>query len=338
MKKFLDITGLKTLVDWIKNKFSAIDKAQYVADMRFNKYTRKKEKEIYILGKAMKQSPIGQTCWYYTGSYPCKRIIDGYNKIKYRHDFNINLVRLFMNQFTPPPHNIWDNRNLLLEGFYYNITFYRAENEIEHIVSGFFKVKESEYDIESKSLKLEQYKKISLEFYNYFNFSYIPSDSITTGETNGHKSIYFSVYTKAHTPNENDIVKSNTYKLEYSNINGAFVKKYKYPPMTIGYNNGYRFEYGTTYNDLLGDTSYVFDRLYLKKRGTTRRKNVAMRKGPKFSNVRNLTKIAEPGYYQLWYIYGKIFTYCRDFVITTATWDFSDKSKLKPKTLMVIYP
>lgn len=50
----------------------------------------------------MKQSPIGQKCWYYAGSYPCKRIIDGYNIIKYHHDFNINLVRLFMNQFTPP--------------------------------------------------------------------------------------------------------------------------------------------------------------------------------------------------------------------------------------------
>ena len=104
--------------------------------------------------------------------------------------------------------------------------------------------------------------------------------------------------------------------------------------MTIGHNNGYRFEYGTTYNDLLGNNTYHF----IKKRGTTRRKNVGMRKGPKFSNVRDLSKIAEPGYYQLWYIYGNIFTYCRDFVITTATWDFSDKSKLKPKTLMVIYP
>lgn len=339
MKKFLDITGLKTLVDWIKSKFNSVEKAQYVANRNFKKYTRKKEKEIYILGKAMKQSPIGQTCWYYTGSYPCKRIIDGYNRIKHHHDFNINLVRLFMNQFTPPPHKVNDtNINLLLEGFYYNITFYNFNNEIEHNVSGFFKVKESEYDIENQSLVLEQFEKIDLEFYDYFNFSYIPSDSITTGETNGHKSIYFSVYTKAHTPNENDIVKSNTYKLEYSNFKGAFVKKIKYPPMTIGYNNGYRFEYGTTYNDLLCDKSYVFDRFYLMKRGTTRRRNVAMRKGPKFSNVRDLAKIAEPGYYQLWYIYGKIFTYCRDFVITTATWDFSDKSKLKPKTLMVIYP
>ena len=227
---------------------------------------------------------------------------------------------------------------MLLEGFYYNITFYNFYNEIEDNVSGFFKVKESEYDIENNSLKLEQYKKISLEFYDYFNFSYIPSESITTGETNGHKSIYFSVYTKQHTPNENDIVKSNIYKLEYSNINGAFVKKYKYPPMTIGHNNGYRFEYGTTYNDLLDNTPYDFIGFYLKKRGTTRRRNVGMRKGPKFSKVRDLTKICEPGYYQLWYIYGNIFTYCRDFVITTATWDFSDKSKLTPKTLMVIYP
>ena len=103
MKKFLDITGLKTLVDWIKSKFNSVEKAQYVANRSFKKCTRgKKEKEIYILGKAMKQSPIGQTCWYYTGSYPCKRIIGGYNIIKYRHDFSINRVGLFMNQFTPP--------------------------------------------------------------------------------------------------------------------------------------------------------------------------------------------------------------------------------------------
>ena len=43
MKKFLDITGLKTLVDWIKSKFNSVEKAQYVANRSFNKYTRKKD-------------------------------------------------------------------------------------------------------------------------------------------------------------------------------------------------------------------------------------------------------------------------------------------------------
>lgn len=90
MKKFLDITGLKTLVDWIKNKFNAIDKAQYVANRNFKKYCRgKKEKEVYIIGKAMKQSPIGKICWYYLCTHS-----------NYVH---INFARIFMNQFTPPP-------------------------------------------------------------------------------------------------------------------------------------------------------------------------------------------------------------------------------------------
>ena len=98
MKKFLDITGLKTLVDWIKSKFNSVETAQYVANRSFKKYTRgKKEKEIYIIGKAMKQSPIGQKCWYYNGNS---------NTLKPSGDcsgsFNINFVRLFLNQFTPP--------------------------------------------------------------------------------------------------------------------------------------------------------------------------------------------------------------------------------------------
>lgn len=89
MKKFLDITGLKTLVDWIKSKFNSVEKAQYVANRNFKKYTRgKKEKEIYIIGKAMKQSPIGQKCWYYCG------VNNNY--------VHINFARIFMNQFTPP--------------------------------------------------------------------------------------------------------------------------------------------------------------------------------------------------------------------------------------------
>ena len=102
MKKFLDITGLKTLVDWIKSKFNSVEKAQYVANRSFNKYTRKKEKEIYIIGKAMKQSPIGQKCWYYNGNSNSS-MIDG----DYFGTFNINFVRLFLNQFTPPPHTVF---------------------------------------------------------------------------------------------------------------------------------------------------------------------------------------------------------------------------------------
>ena len=90
MKKFLDITGLKTLVDWIKSKFNSVEKVQYVANRNFKKYCRgKKEKEVYIIGKAMKQSPIGQRCWYYFG------VNNNY--------VHINFARIFMNQFTTPP-------------------------------------------------------------------------------------------------------------------------------------------------------------------------------------------------------------------------------------------
>ena len=49
MKKFLDITGLKTLVDWIKSKFNSVEKAQYVANRSFKKYTRKKRKRYTFL-------------------------------------------------------------------------------------------------------------------------------------------------------------------------------------------------------------------------------------------------------------------------------------------------
>ena len=59
----------------------------------------------------------------------------------------------------------------------------------------------------------------------YYNFAYIPSDSIITGDTNGRKSISFSVYLKYHEPNENDIIKSGKYKLEYSKHTGYYVKK-----------------------------------------------------------------------------------------------------------------
>ena len=214
MKKFLDITCLKTLVDWIKSKFNSVDKAQYVANRNFKKYTRgKKEKEIYIIGKAMKQSPIGQKCWYYTGNYNIST-------------FNINLVRLFLNQFTPPPHNVWENRNLLLEGFNYNIKFYSDTSAFEYDkVSGFFKLSDYELNELNNTLEFHGRKLIKSIPYGVFNFAMIPSESITTGETNGHKSISFSVRMKFHELNENSIVKSGKYKLEYSTYTNNYVKK-----------------------------------------------------------------------------------------------------------------
>ena len=222
MKKFLDINGLKTLVDWIKSKFNSVEKAQYVANRSFKKYARKKEKEIYIIGKAMKQSPIGQKCWYYNGNSNTSTPSGDY-----LGSFNINLVRLFLNQFTPPPHNVWDNRNLLLEGFDYNITFYFNYSKIGEL-NYHFNVEETEIDEHMHVLKLKQSYPIGLNLRdNYSNFGCIPSESITTGETNGRKSISFSVYLKMYYPNENDIVKSSMYKLEHRKSDYCLVKKLK---------------------------------------------------------------------------------------------------------------
>ena len=326
MKKFLDITGLKTLVDWIKSNFNRVEKAQYVADMRFNKYTRKKEKEIYIIGKAMKQSPIGQKCWYYNGNSNSSTMYGNH-----LGTFNINLVRLFMNQFTPPPHNIWDNRNLLLEGFDYNITFYFNYSKIGKL-NYHFKVEETEIDEEKHCLKLKQRYLIGLNLRDtYSNFGYIPSESITTGETNSRKSISFSVHLKEYFPNENDIVKSSKYKIVRRKSDYGLVKKLK--DSDCFFFEGTILESGTTYSYLLESTVYYgrkFESYYIKKRGTSRKRR-RLRVGPKFSKVNNLNKCIEPGYYQLWENYRGVKTHINDFVITPKRWE-----KGKPITFKIL--
>ena len=326
MKKFLDINGLKTLVDWIKSKFNSVEKAQYVANRSFKKYARKKEKEIYIIGKAMKQSPIGQKCWYYNGNSNTSTPSGDY-----LGSFNINLVRLFLNQFTPPPHNVWDNRNLLLEGFDYNITFYFNYSKIGEL-NYHFNVEETEIDEHMHVLKLKQSYPIGLNLRdNYSNFGCIPSESITTGETNGRKSISFIVYLKMYYPNENDIVKSSMYKLEHRKSDYCLVKKLK--DSDYFFYEGAILESGTTYSCFLEDTVYVgrkFESYYIKKRGTSRKRR-RLRVGPKFSKVNNLNKCIEPGYYQLWKNYRGVKTHINDFVITPKRWE-----KGKPITFKIL--
>lgn len=327
MKKFLDITGLKTLVDWIKSKFNSVEKAQYVANRNFKKYTRaKKEKEIYIIGKAMKQSPIGQKCWYYNGN--SNSSMEGG---RYSCSFNINFVRLFLNQFTPPPHSIWENRNLLLEGFDYNITFYLNNSKIGE-ENYHFKVEETEIDEDMQGLKLKQSYLIGFILRgDDSNFGYIPSESITTGETNGRKSISFSVYLKMYYPNENDIVKSSMYKLEHRKSDWRLVKKLKDGDSIFG--ESAIFKRGTTYSYLLESTGYngsKFESYYIKKRGTSRKRR-HLRVGPKFSKVNNLNKYIESGYYQLWENYRGVKTHINDFVITPKRWE-----KGKPITFKIL--
>lgn len=325
MKKFLDITGLNTLVDWIKSKFNSVEKAQYVANRNFNKYTRKKEKEIYIIGKAMKQSPIGQNCWYYNGNSNTSKPSGNYSG-----SFNINFVRLFLNQFTPPPHSIWENRNLLLEGFDYNITFYFNYFKIGEL-NYHFKVEETEIDEDMQGLKLKQGYLIGLDLRYNSNFGCIPSESITTGETNGRKSISFSVYLKMYYPNENDIVKSSMYKLEHRKSDYCLVKKLK--DSDCYFNESAIFERGTTYSHLLESTAYngrKFESYYIKKRGTSRKRR-RLRVGPKFSKVNNLNKCIETGYYQLWKNYRGVKTHINDFVITPKRWE-----KGKPITFKIL--
>ena len=328
MKKFLDITGLNTLVDWIKSKFNSVEKAQYVANRSFKKYTRgKKEKEIYIIGKAMKQSPIGQKCWYYTGNYNIST-------------FNINLVRLFLNQFTPHPHNVWENRNLLLEGFNYNIKFYSDTSKFEYDkVSGFFQLADYELNELHNTLEFTGRKLIKSRLYGAFNFAMIPSESITTGETNGHKSISFSVRMKLHKPNENSIVKSGKYKLEYSTYTNEYVKKLSSKFINhycINITNETPIQFGTTYSDIIESSIYGrYESLYLKKRRTTIDGYTKQRRGPKFTKISNLLRTAEPGYYQLWAYYHGVITHVIDFVLTTKTW--TNTPKIKPSKLKIIY-
>ena len=236
--------------------------------------------------------------------------------------FNINLVRLFMNQFTPPPHNIWDNRNLLLEGFDYNITFYCYSIKIGELNSN-FKVEETEIDEDMHELRLKQRYLIALNLRDtYSNFGYIPSESITTGETNSRKSISFSVHLKEYFPNENDIVKSSKYKIVRRKSDYCLVKKLKDSDYYY-FNEGTILEAGTTYSYLLESTVYYgrkFESYYIKKRGTSRKRR-RLRVGPKFSKVNNLNKCIEPGYYQLWENYRGVKTHINDFVITPKRWE-----------------
>lgn len=48
MKKFLDITGLKTLVDWIKSKFNSVEIAQHVVNRSFKKIYKGEKRERNI--------------------------------------------------------------------------------------------------------------------------------------------------------------------------------------------------------------------------------------------------------------------------------------------------
>lgn len=210
---------------------------------------------------------------------------------------------------------------MLLEGFDYNITFYFHDSKIGEL-NDHFKVEETEIDEDRWGLNLKQRYLIGLILgHNYFNFGYIPSDSITTGETNSRKSISFSVYLKEYFPNENDIVKSSKYKIGHRKGRYQLVKKLKDSYDYIY--EGAIFERGTTYSSLLEDTvnfGRKFESYYIKKRGTSRKRR-RLRVGPKFSKVNNLNKCIEPGYYQLWKNYRGVKTHINDFVITPKRWE-----------------
>lgn len=327
MKKFLDITGLKTLVDWIKSKFNSVEKAQYVANRNFKKCCRgKKEKEVYIIGKAMKQSPIGQRCWYYFGVHN-----------NYVH---INFARIFMNQFTPPPHKVDDtNINLLLDGFDYNVTFYHNLSYIYSYSDKFSIARDiwSGYNIYYGSWVC----RIPDMYGGAYNFAYIPSDSIITGDTNGRKSISFSVYLKYHEPNENDIIKSGKYKLEYSKHTGYYVKKLGIKKINIIHELiGFTFEYGENYDFILNIISKIGygnkkSSCFLRKRCTKTVIKRGIQKGPMFKTIKSTTKKVDTGYYQLWCNYCYTTTHITDFVITVKNWDMDSNN---PKWLKIIFP
>ena len=221
--------------------------------------------------------------------------------------------------------------NLLLEGFDYNITFYFNYSKIGEL-NNHFKVEETEIDEDRYGLKLKQRFLIGLNLRSYYsNFGYIPSESITTGETNGRKSISFSVHLKEYFPNENDIVKSSKYKIWHRKSDYRLVKKLK--DSDYFFYEGAIFEFGTTYSRLLEDTCYSgrkFESYYIKKRGTSRKRR-RLRVGPKFSKVNNLNKCIEPGYYQLWENYRGVKTHINDFVITPKRWE-----KGKPITFKIL--
>lgn len=221
---------------------------------------------------------------------------------------------------------------MLLEGFDYNITFYFNDSKIGEL-NNHFKVEETEIDKGKHGLKLKQRYLIGLNLRdNYSNFGCIPSESITTGETNNRKSISFSVYLKYHEPNENDIIKSGKYKICHRKSDNCLVKKLKDSDYYY-FNDGVIFEYGTTYSSLLENIHYYcgkFESYYIKKRGTSRKRR-HLRVGPKFSKVNNLNKCIEPGYYQLWENYRGVKTHINDFVITPKRWE-----KGKPITFKIL--
>lgn len=175
-----------------------------------------------------------------------------------------------------------------------------------------------------------------------YNFAYIPSDSIITGDTNGRKSISFSVYLKYHEPNENDIIKSGKYKLEYSKHTGYYVKKLGIKKINIIHKLiGFTFEYGENYDFILNRTSTIGNgtkksSCFLRKRCTKSVIKKRIRKGPMFKTIKQTANTVEPGYYQLWCNYCYTTTHITDFVITTKTWDITPKRI--PRTLMVIFP
>lgn len=220
---------------------------------------------------------------------------------------------------------------MLLEGFDYNITFYFHDSKIGEL-NDHFEVEETEIDEYSLGLKLKQRYLIGLILgHNYSNFGCIPSESITTGETNGRKSISFSVYLKEYFPNENDIVKSSKYKIGHRKGRYQLVKKLKDGDSI--FDESAIFERGTTYSYLLESTGYYvgkFESYYIKKRGTSRKRR-HLRVGPKFSKVNNLNKYIEPGYYQLWENYRGVKTHINDFVITPKRWE-----KGKPITFKIL--
>lgn len=229
---------------------------------------------------------------------------------------------------------------MLLEGFNYNIKFYSDDGTSEYDkVSGFFQLADYELNELNNTLEFNGRKLIKPILYFSSNFAMIPSESITTGETNGHKSIYFSVYIKSYTPNENDIVKSGKYKLEYSTYTNKYVKKLSSKFINyycINISNEAPIPFGATYSDII--QSRICGRhenFYLKKRGTTIDGYTKQRRGPKFTRISNLRRTAEPGYYQLWVYYHGVITHAIDFVLTTKTW--TNTPKIKPSILKIIY-
>lgn len=245
--------------------------------------------------------------------------------------------------FSVPSHKVdEDNIKLLLKGFECNIKFYNDDDNV-FISSSSSHLYIDDYCWNKYNIYYGSEVCFVGDEYGFnYNFAYIPSESITTGETNGRKSISFSVHLKYHKPNENDIIKSRKYTLEYSKNKGYYVKKLNMVKNDILYGLiGLTFEYGENYDFILNRTSTIGhgtkkSSCFLRKRCTKTVIKKGIRKGPMFKNIKQTANTVKPGYYQLWCSYGLSTTHITDFVITTKTWDIT--SKRKPRTLMVIYP